>query len=318
MEPLVSVIIPCYNAASTLGKTLEAACSQSWRHLEVIVVDDASTDASADIAETYPDERVRVIRSEKGGGCRARNIGIRVAKGDYIQFLDADDLLEVNKIDSQIEALIAGGDARTVAYGPWWQFIDGESASIGVAGYSEGRSFAEPMEWLFAEMQEGFYLPPHCWLVPVAVVEAAGEWDERLKQNQDGEYFSRVLAVASAVLWVRGASSYYRGGNSSSVSQVKGHVYTESLLLAADLIRDRMLDYLNEDSSRRALISALYLRVLYRIDPADVEIVHRIWNEVEQLGFPPRDLPLGGERFRKLRQLFGWRGAFRIKWLIHL
>ncbi|MBC8371009.1 MAG: glycosyltransferase family 2 protein [Planctomycetes bacterium] len=315
MNPLVSIIIPSYNSAGTLRKTLEAACKQSWRHLEVIVIDDGSIDASADVAKTYPDSRVRLIRSTNRGACRARNLGLHVAKGDYIQFLDADDLIEDNKIESQIEALTVCNSKRLVAYGPWCEFIDGAGASIR-SGYSSGRSYAEPMEWLFDAMQEGFYLPPHCWLVPTEVAVAAGDWDERLLQNQDGEYFSRVLAAASGLVWVRNASAYYRVGNEASVSQAKGPSYTNSLLLAADLIRDRMLDYLGDDSTKRRKISALYLRILYRIDGSNEEDVRRIWREVEYLGLPPRSLRLGGSKFRMLRRVFGWKTAFFIKRLM--
>ena len=314
MEPLVSIIIPTYQAAATVRETLDSVCRQTWTAIEVILVDDGSSDNTADVAEAYPDSRIIVIRSEHVGACSARNIGIRKAKGAYLQFLDGDDTLDSRKIELQIKALSGRNPGQAVAYGPWWEFSD--KCPSPIFGFRAGRHFSEPMEWLFSSMLEGFFVPPHCWLVPSSVVDAAGEWDVRLSQNQDGEFFARVLEQASEVVWVLDAISYYRGGNPSSISKVKGRPYTKSLLLAANLIRDRMLDYAPADSSRRKIVSALYLRILYRIDPSDQEMVELVWSEIRKLGLPPRSLSLGGARFNLIKAILGWRLAFKAKSLI--
>lgn len=314
MEALVSIIIPSYNSASSIRKTLESVCRQTWKNIEVIIVDDGSSDHTADVAEAYQDDRLKVIRSEHVGACRARNIGINESAGDYLQFLDADDTFEGNKIELQLNALSSRRSDHAVAYGPWWE-IQGESFSDSV-GFSQGRDFTDSMDWLFASMLEGFYLPPHCWLVPRSVVDAAGEWDERLLQNQDGEFFSRILESASEVIWVPGAVSYYRRENVSSVSQVKGRLYSESLLLAANLIRDRMLKHAQGDVSLRRIVSALYLRILYRMDLSDQEMVDQVWSEIRKLGLPPRSLCVGSKKFARLKSLLGWHLAFKAKSLI--
>ncbi len=314
MELLVSIIIPCYNSASTIRETLDSVCRQTWESIEVILVDDASQDNTADVAEAYEDDRVRVIRSEHVGACKARNFGIHEAGGAYLQFLDADDTLDSHKIELQLKALSGGQREHAVAYGPWWEFSN-EYPSPTV-GFVEGRDYSNPMDWLFASMLEGFFLPPHCWLVPASVVDSAGEWDERLLQNQDGEFFSRVLENASEVVWVPESNSYYRGGNIGSVSQVKGRLYTESLLLAANLIRDRMLEYAKGDASLRNIISALYLRILYRMDYSDQEMVEEVWSEIQKLGLPQRTLSVGGKRFNQLKAVLGWRLAFKVKSLM--
>ena len=316
MNSLVSIIIPSYNAVSTLDETLDCVCQQSWPDLEVIVVDDGSTDGTADLAERYEDERVRVIRNQNAGACHARNVGIEAANGDYIQFLDADDLFVADKIELQLQALTLKDDPRAITYGPWWEFIDVPGRSSQVC-FCNGRSFSEPMEWLFASMAEGFYLPPHCWLIPHAVVLQAGAWDERLLQNQDGDFFSRVLQRATQVVWVADAISYYRGGNAGSVSSKKGRDYTESLLLASDMIRDRMLCYLEGDLLRQSCVSALYLRMLYRMDHSNQEMIDTIWTRIESLGLPPREVLIGGEKFNALKKVLGWRLSFQVKNLLN-
>ena len=99
--------------------------------------------------------------------------------------------------------------------------------------------------------------------------------------------------------------------------QVKGRQYTESLLLAANLIRGRMLEYAKSDASLRQIISALYLRILYRIDHSDHEMVEAVWSEIRKLGLPPRTIVVGGQRFNQLRAILGWHLAFKVKSLMN-
>src|ERR1051326_5639298 len=116
--PLVSIIIPCFNAARWLPATLQSALAQTWPNLEVIVVDDGSTDHSAAIARRYEGDRVRGVVQPNAGAAAARNTGLRHARGEFIQFLDADDLLAPEKIAKQMEALLRA-PAGAVASGPW-------------------------------------------------------------------------------------------------------------------------------------------------------------------------------------------------------
>ena len=107
MSQSVSVVIPCYNAAAYLRETLDSALGQTHPPLEVIVVDDGSTDDSAAIAQSYGPP-VRVIRQENQGESVARNRGIDEAKGDWIAFLDADDLWKPTKLQKQLGAVEPG------------------------------------------------------------------------------------------------------------------------------------------------------------------------------------------------------------------
>src|SRR5687768_8397891 len=110
MNPRVSVVIPCYNGEQFIREAIGSALSQTYPDLEIIVIDDGSTDGSLDRIRSFG----KGIRWESGpnrGGCAARNRGIELARGDWVQFLDADDLLHPNKIACQTPVALALGDA---------------------------------------------------------------------------------------------------------------------------------------------------------------------------------------------------------------
>src|ERR1700748_3370934 len=104
-RPLVSIIIPVYNAQKYLAETINSALAQTWPNKEIIIVDDGSTDNSFQIAKNFENDKVRVYYQENRGAGAARNKGLREAKGNYIQFLDADDLISNNKAEEQINLL---------------------------------------------------------------------------------------------------------------------------------------------------------------------------------------------------------------------
>ncbi len=125
MNDLVSVIIPVYNGAEFVGAAIESAQTQTHRNLEIIIVDDGSTDTSLQIVHEYAahDARIRVIPQKNGGVAKARNTAIEAAGGDFIAPLDADDLWLPNKIERQLQAMsVAGRDCGFVYC--WWASID--------------------------------------------------------------------------------------------------------------------------------------------------------------------------------------------------
>ncbi|NEX93042.1 glycosyltransferase family 2 protein [Caulobacter sp. 17J65-9] len=125
-RPLVSVVVPAYNAAWSIDQTLASVCAQTYPNFEVLVVDDGSTDATAEAvgAWTVRDPRVRLLRKPNGGVASARNLGVREARGAYVAPIDSDDLWAPDNLDRQVSALEAAGPgaylsfARTVYVDP--------------------------------------------------------------------------------------------------------------------------------------------------------------------------------------------------------
>jgi len=118
MKPLVSIGIPSFNSARWLGQAIESALAQTWPEKEVIVVDDGSTDESPDVASKFG-SNVQLIVTENRGGNHARNRVLRAASGEWVQFLDADDYLEREKITQQFAEASNGADTDVI-YSPTW------------------------------------------------------------------------------------------------------------------------------------------------------------------------------------------------------
>ena len=104
MPELVSILIPSYNAEHWIAETIESALSQTWDNKEIIIVDDGSTDQTLQIAKKFESTLVKVISQENRGANVARNKALEFAQGDYIQWLDADDVLSPLKIEMQMMA----------------------------------------------------------------------------------------------------------------------------------------------------------------------------------------------------------------------
>lgn len=122
---LVSVVIPAYNAESTIDDTLRSVRGQTHRELEIIVVDDGSTDRTTSVVKAHAaaDGRVTLIAQENAGVAAARNAGWQSARSAFIAFVDADDLWAPSKIERQLEVILRGGLRVGLVY-TWWALID--------------------------------------------------------------------------------------------------------------------------------------------------------------------------------------------------
>ena len=231
----VSIIIPCHNAEAWVAQTLESALAQTWPHKEIILVNDGSRDGSLAVARQFEPRGVQVVDQPNQGASAARNHGLRLARGDYIQFLDADDLLSPAKIERQL-ALLAQRPAGTVASCAWGRFR-GNPTKARFTDTAVFRDFA-PLDFLLLAGESGLMMHPSAWLVPRAVADRAGPWDESLSLNDDGEYFCRVLLAGAGIAFCADtdAHSYYRSGLPGSLSQQRSERARRSQFRSIELI----------------------------------------------------------------------------------
>ncbi len=130
--PLVSVIIPAYNASSFIGRTLKSVLSQTYKNIEVLVVDDGSLDKTSEIVESFAekDSRVILLKQQNAGVAAARNLAIEKSKGEYIAPIDADDIWFPQKLEKQVQCMLKADQSVGLVYA-WSAFIDEEDRIIG-------------------------------------------------------------------------------------------------------------------------------------------------------------------------------------------
>lgn len=183
-EALVSVIIPCYNAGRWLRESIESALAQTHRPIEVIVVDDGSTDDSVSILRGYGD-RIRFAQQPHVNGNRARNVGMSLSQGEYLQFLDADDYLLPEKVAAQVALLEAtNADAVYCDYA----FLTRRDGTPCLGPFRAVHVQPD----LLTALLRGCWIPPHALLWRHKAIEALGGWDETFFAAQDYELMLRA------------------------------------------------------------------------------------------------------------------------------
>lgn len=309
--PLVSIIIPCHNAQDWIAEALQSALAQTWPNTEIIVVDDGSTDLSYRIARPYESNRVKVISQENQGASSARNRGLNAAQGDYVQFLDADDLLARDKVEIQLRTLLDADSPRLVASCRWARFH--RTISEAICEPQQVWGDFGGVDWLVASWEGGGMMHPAAWIAPRCVIETAGLWDEELSLNDDGEYFCRVLLASDGVRFCDEATTYYRSGNPTSLSHSHSEDALGSAFRAVDLSTAHLMNAKNNRKTRHACASA-FQRFIYTVYPR-VSQLRRIAEERVR-EFEGTDLlPEGGKKFHLVRRMLGWKFAKRLQGL---
>jgi glycosyltransferase involved in cell wall biosynthesis len=211
VRDLVSIVIPCFNAEVTVADTMASVLAQTWPDIEVIVIDDGSTDGSAGILRGFVD-RIRVELGPHRGASAARNNGTALATGAYIQYLDADDLLASDAIEKRVAALDDVG--ADVAYGDWQRF---ETSADGARRL--GEIVARRMEDIDPDPEiacaTSFWAPPAAILYRRRMVDAIGGWNERLPVIQDARFLFDAAHRRARFVHVPGVAAFYRHTGSS-------------------------------------------------------------------------------------------------------
>ena len=307
-EPLVSIIIPCHNAGPWVAAALDSALAQTWRRCETLLVDDGSTDESPAIVRTYEPRGVRVLRQPQRGSAAARNAGLSEARGQYIQFLDADDLLAPGKIAHQVTVL-RNAPARTLCSGRWARFADSPED----ARWHEEPNFRDlsGVEFLQLFYETGAMMQPAAWLAPRELLDQAGPWDESLSLNDDGEYFARVMLRSSGIRFCRDALVFYRSAARPSLSRRRDPAAMRSLFRSAESTISHLLA---ADRSARTVAAAAYgwKWMAFELYP-EAPVLSRLASQrSRELGGSDRPFP-AGRRFHRLSRLIGWRLAKRLR-----
>lgn len=240
-HPVVSVVIPCYNAEPFIRETVDSAFAQTHPQVEIIVVDDASTDRSWDVVSTYGDQITAVRLERNGGGSRARNHGARLATGNFLMFLDADDVLAPDALAGLLEALREkSGD---IAGCRWLQLKkrDGDWRKL-PADIPIPDPAGDPLRgWITGSS----WFPPAAVLWRRDVYDRVGGWDEEITLNDDGDIMMRALADGARLVVAERGQAYYRSHGDERLS-VSTNVFSESKLHSQRRVIEKLESKLTE------------------------------------------------------------------------
>lgn len=239
MEIRVSIIIPTFNRAGFLSRTLASVIAQTVSEWECIVVDDGSEDETDELMRILVKKDSRFIYKKRclsrtKGGNTCRNIGLEYAREEFIQFLDSDDLISPNKLEAQLNALVSE-DPKAIATCKWG-FFSSDSLIRAIPYKPTYKNAKSPLDLLNIYSRHITYLPLHVFLVRREVIDRAGPWNENLTKSQDTEFFIRVLLNSSKVVFVPSAEAYYRVGAGNNVGTISDIEKARSAVLCWRLV----------------------------------------------------------------------------------
>jgi len=277
MTPRVSILIPAHNAGKWIAETIRSAAKQTWACKEIIIVDDGSTDNTISIARQFASPSIAVISQPNQGASAARNTAFALCQGDYIQWLDADDVLAPDKIARQLEALRLCESKHTLLSCAWGRFVKRPER----AHFTPTALWCDlsPVEWMVRKMEQNIYMQTTAWLVSRELTQAAGPWDTRLWVDDDGEYFTRVILASERVQFVPEARAYYRSSGLESLSRIgRSKRKREAQLLSVELSIAHLRAVEESQRVRAACLAYLqmYLNYVHPGDPALLEQADRL------------------------------------------
>ena len=311
-KPLVSVCIPCHNAGPYVAQALRSIFEQTYHNFEVILVNDASTDITAEVLANFKDPRLKIIHQKCGSASKARNLAFENSKGSHIKFFDADDILSPGMLEKQVARI--EHRERAIATCEWGRFQKTNLSSYVPNRQSVWRDMSSK-EWLIESFRDARpMMQPGIFLIPRSLIEEVGPWDERVPPIDDFEFFSRLLSAADDIRFCEGQTLYYRSGLESSLSGKKSREAIEGVLNS--LLSGTACLLAKKSTKPAQMACANLLQDFIYTQYPDHDDLRKIAAErVKELGGASIE-PDGPPRFQLLRKFLGWKIARRIQHLL--
>lgn len=248
MDSLISVVIPCYNVEKYAARCLESVLKQTYAHLQVIVVDDGSTDGTAEILHTFAsDKRVQIITQKNAGVTAARNAGIDLAKGEFITFVDSDDWLNLNMYEALHNAIIR--DNADMAVCNYNLVYDGHIKKQYSKPYCGATDIRDDVYVYFCKYCACSKPNNYIWtrLYKTAIVKKSGVRFENYKLADDTLFNFKLLPYVKRVTWIPdGMYNYFQRTNSNVYTVAKkgnlANVYADTFDALADYYEANQFD----------------------------------------------------------------------------
>ena len=304
----VSIIIPLYNSEAYITQTIDSCLAQTHDNIEIIVIENGSTDKSCQVVKSIDDKRLSVFQTPIPNAAAARNYGFQKATGAYILFLDADDVMASNKIELQLKALSAKPEGW-VACCAWAKFTTNTKEAIITP--QEVWNIQNPLTWCVASWTGGGMMIPGCWLIPKPIIDKAGLWDERLSLHDDGEFMCRVLLGSKGNVFVENTVVYYRQLTTSLSRQNQSYTAAKSALEVCESYKKQVL-FVKDSPRVRQALAYNYKRFIYEFHPKHKDLLQQARQSIQTLDV--KNLPLiGGENFKKLTKIIGFYNALTLR-----
>jgi GT2 family glycosyltransferase len=313
LTPLVSVCVPAYNCAAYIQQCIDSVLAQTYQNIEIIVVNDGSTDATPEILEALKQDNVQLYHQQNSGAAAARNLAYRKSSGDFIKFLDGDDIINAGMIKSQVKLALENKDS--VISSSWGRFYDDDPATFKPSPEDCWQTLPA-CDWLISSWKNGHSMTQSgMFLLSRTTIENAGPWDEQLTLIDDLDFFTRVILRSSDVVFDPSATLYYRSGISGSLS---GRKQEAAMISAYRSLQKATANLLAVNSSPGARLACanIWQHFIYSVYPRHADLVKNAEQQIQELGGSSLAFMAGGLT-RVLSTLVGWKAATRFKKLIY-
>jgi glycosyltransferase involved in cell wall biosynthesis len=296
---------------------MKSVLEQTYNYIEIILIDDGSTDNSYEIASGYLSDNIYLLHQENAGASVARNTGLKTSKGTFIQFLDAGDFISKDKIERQVAVLAIHPNKVAVCGYKLFQSHQQLTNDIYLDQSHFIFSSDDPQEFLI-NLWGGFgkmnFIQTNSWLIPKGLLDHSGMWREYRCPDDDGEFFTRVLLASTGIIYIPNVYNFYHNTPSglNQLSKSKGYHYLKNSLLTIDLKHSYLLKKGNHPNLNKAIASQYYRYAV------DVYPSHRILSAIaykryKNLQGQPPKIIIGGKIIHTIKILFGWKIARMIR-----
>lgn len=280
--PLVSVLVPCHDAAPWIEATLRSVARQTYpsEAIEIIVVDDGSVDDSPSRVEALRLPNLRLLRTAHGGASRARNIATAEAAGNFIQYLDADDLLLPTALEQRVQALQrSGGD---VAYSDWRRLVE-EGGKFRRAAV-ERRKVEDVSRDTELALFTAFWSPPAALLYRREITRRVGGWNESLSVIQDARFLLDAAMEGARFVHVPEILSEYRDHRAGSLSKRDPLEFSRDILLNTEQVEGHWQARGVLTHERRVALANAYRHCALSLFWHDASLFSHALRRAERLG----------------------------------
>jgi len=313
-EQLVSIVIPLYNAEPYIEETINSILEQTYKNIEIIIIDDESTDNSYKIAKKYENKFIQVVTQKNSGPGAARNKGILLSKGQYIQFLDADDLLEKNKIKNQLEIFKKYGDDCFI-FGKVIEFKNNINDNSNITQYQDYyKSYKNPLDLLKDYWQKGGMIATGSYIVSKELINISGKWNENWILNEDGEFVSRLISNSNKIIYDEKSITYYRKSNPNSLNSNRTLKHYQSQFESYKSY-GQIINKKNLDNNFNYALASCYSGIYQSMYPHHKELRSECIEELNKLGYK-KVIPRGHPYFKYIASIIGINNALFIKQII--